>query len=175
LHIWPTFQRDRGRGIDAMGAILSPRNPRTNSTASSLACASTGKCRESSRKRQTYVCHWIFAEGSVEIGERREGDILILLPAGRIDNDTSAAFQARLLAALASPAAAVLVDFSGVEYISSAGLRALMMGSRQAKAVKGRLAVAALGPVVKEIFEISRFSLVVQVYETSAEALAALR
>jgi anti-sigma B factor antagonist len=111
----------------------------------------------------------------VEIGERREGDILILLPAGRIDNDTSAAFQARLLAALASPAAAVLVDFSGVEYISSAGLRALMMGSRQAKAVKGRLAVAALGPVVKEIFEISRFSLVVQVYETAAEALAALR
>ena len=110
----------------------------------------------------------------MEIGERREGDILILLPVGRIDNDTSPAFQARLLAALASPAAAVLVDFSGVEYISSAGLRALMMGSRQAKAVKGRLAVAALGPVVKEIFEISRFSLVVQVYETAGEALAAL-
>ena len=110
----------------------------------------------------------------MEIGERRDGDILILLPVGRIDNDTSAAFQARLLAALASPAA-VLIDFSRVEYISSAGLRALMMGSRQAKAVKGRLAVAALGPVVKEIFEISRFSLVVQVYETPAEALAALR
>lgn len=111
----------------------------------------------------------------MEVGERREGDILILLPVGRIDNDTSPAFQARLLAALASPGAAVLIDFSGVEYISSAGLRALMMGSRQAKAVKGRLGVAALGPVVKEIFEISRFSLVVQVYETAAEALAALR
>ena len=111
----------------------------------------------------------------MEVGERRDGDILILLPVGRIDNDTSAAFQARLLASLASAAATVLIDFSRVEYISSAGLRALMMGSRQAKAVKGRLAVAALGPVVKEIFEISRFSLVVQVYETSAEALAALR
>jgi anti-anti-sigma factor len=111
----------------------------------------------------------------VEVGERRDGDILILLPVGRIDNDTSAAFQTRLLASLTSAAAAVLIDFSRVDYISSAGLRALMMGSRQAKAVKGRLAVAALGPVVKEIFEISRFSLVVQVYETPAEALAALR
>jgi len=110
----------------------------------------------------------------VEVGERRDGDILILLPVGRIDNDTSPAFQARLLASLTS-AAAVLIDFSGVDYISSAGLRALMMGSRQAKAVKGRLAVASLGPVVKEIFDISRFSLVVQVYQTSAEALAALR
>jgi hypothetical protein len=64
---------------------------------------------------------------------------------------------------------------SRCEYISSAGLRALMMGSKQAKAVNGRLAVAALGPVVKEIFEISRFSLVVQVFDTSTEALAALR
>jgi anti-anti-sigma factor len=116
-----------------------------------------------------------FAEVSVEIGERRDGDILILLPVGRIDNETSPAFQARLLETLTAVGAAVLVDFSRVEYISSAGLRALMMGSRQAKAVKGRLAVAALGPVVKEIFEISRFSLVVQVFDSSAEALAALR
>ena len=122
-----------------------------------------------------YFGHWIFAEVSVEIGERRDGDILILLPTGRIDNDTSPAFQARLLASLTSRGAAVLVDFRGIEYISSAGLRALMMGSRQAKAVKGRLAVADLGPVVKEIFEISRFSLVVQVFDTLADALAALR
>lgn len=111
----------------------------------------------------------------MEIGERRDGDILILSPAGRIDNDTSPNFQTRLLAALTPPTAAVLVDFSEVEYISSAGLRALMMGSKQSKASKGRLAVAALGPVVKEIFEISRFSLVVEVFDTPADALAVLR
>ena len=110
----------------------------------------------------------------MEIGERRDGDILVLSPAGRIDNDTSADFQTKLLAAL-TPGAAVLVDFSRVEYVSSAGLRALMMGSKQSKAANGRLAVAALGPVVKEIFEISRFSLVVQVFDTTADALSALR
>jgi anti-anti-sigma factor len=110
----------------------------------------------------------------VDIAERRDGDILVLSPSGRIDNDTSPAFQTRLLAAL-TPAAVVLVDFSAIEYISSAGLRALMMGSKQAKAVNGRLAVAALGTVVKEIFEISRFSLVVRVFDTPTEALAALR
>ena len=111
----------------------------------------------------------------MEIGERRDADILVLLPTGRIDNDASSEFQARLLASLTSSGATILVDFTRVEYISSAGLRALMMGSRQAKAVKGRLAVAELGPVVKEIFEISRFSLVVQVFDTLAEALAAMR
>ena len=111
----------------------------------------------------------------MEIGERRDGDILVLSPAGRIDNDTSPAFQTKLLGALTAAGALVLVDFSDVEYISSAGLRALMMGSKQSKASKGRLAVAALGPVVKEIFEISRFSLVVEVFDTPAEALAVLR
>ena len=111
----------------------------------------------------------------MEIGERRDGDILVLGPVGRIDNDTSPDFQTRLLAAMTSAGAAVLVDFSAVEYISSAGLRALMMGSKQSKASKGKLAVAALGPVVKEIFEISRFALVVQVFDTPADALAALR
>ena len=110
----------------------------------------------------------------MEIGQRRDGNILILSPAGRIDNESSPAFQARLLAAL-TPGVVVLVDLSSIEYVSSAGLRALMMGSKQSKAANGRLAVAALGPVVKEIFEISRFSLVVQVFDTPADALAALR
>lgn len=131
--------------------------------------------RANADNQAAYLGHRIFAEVSVEIGERRDGDILILLPTGRIDNDTSPVFQARLLASLTSQRAAVLVDFTRVEYISSAGLRALMMGSRQAKAVNGRLAVAELGPVVKEIFEISRFSLVVQVFDTLADALAAMR
>ena len=110
----------------------------------------------------------------MEIGERRDGNILVLRPVGRIDNDTSPDFQSRLLSGL-SAGTTVLVDFAAVEYISSAGLRALMMGSKQAKASKGRLAVAALGPVVKEIFEISRFSMVVEVFGTTADALAALR
>ena len=63
----------------------------------------------------------------MEIGERRDGNILVLQPVGRIDNDTSPDFQSRLLSGLTA-GATVLVDFSAVEYISSAGLRALMMG-----------------------------------------------
>lgn len=111
----------------------------------------------------------------MEISEERQGEIVILNPVGRINNDTSPEFQTRLLTAVGSAATTVLIDFSGVEYISSAGLRALMMASKQSKATNGRLAVAGLTPMVKEIFSISRFSLVVQVFETTAEAVAALR
>jgi anti-anti-sigma factor len=111
----------------------------------------------------------------VEISEQRDGDVVILKPAGRINNQTSPEFQARLFACVQPAAGAVLVDFSQVEYISSAGLRALMAASKQSKANNGRLAVAGLTPVVKEIFTISRFSHVVQVFETPADALAAWR
>jgi len=108
----------------------------------------------------------------VDIGERRQANILVLAPVGRLDNLTSAAFQARLLAAVTSSPVDVVVDFSGVEYISSAGLRALMTASRQ-KPKERRLAVACLHTVVREIFAISRFSHVVPVFATVDEANAA--
>ena len=109
----------------------------------------------------------------MEIGERKQGSVVVLIPVGRIDNDTSPTFQKRLLAAVAAPDCAVLVDLSKVDYVSSAGLRALMTGAKQAKANNGRLAVAELKPVVKEIFAISRFSYVVEVFAASAEAFRA--
>ncbi|HEX3411871.1 MAG TPA: STAS domain-containing protein, partial [Stellaceae bacterium] len=107
---------------------------------------------------------------AVDIGERRQSNILVLAPVGRIDNLTSSEFQARLLAAVSSTD--VVVDFFRVEYISSAGLRALMAATRL-KPKERRLAVACLHTVVREIFAISRFSHVVPVFATVEEASAA--
>jgi anti-anti-sigma factor len=108
----------------------------------------------------------------VDIGERRQANILVLAPVGRIDNLTSAEFQTRLLAAVTSSAADVVIDFSAVEYISSAGLRALMTASRQ-KPKERRLAAVRLNAVVHEIFTISRFSHLVPIFATVEEASAA--
>jgi anti-anti-sigma factor len=107
----------------------------------------------------------------VQIGERRQANILVLQPVGRVDNLTSGEFQARLLAAATSPDD-IVVDLSSVEYISSAGLRALMAASRL-KPKERRLAVACLNSIVSEIFAISRFSYVVPVFTTVEEASAA--
>jgi anti-anti-sigma factor len=67
-----------------------------------------------------------------------------------------------------------VIDLGAVEYISSVGLRVLMLASKQVKAQGGALAVADLQPVVREIFEISRFNLVLEVFPTLREALAKL-
>src|SRR5260370_14860045 len=108
----------------------------------------------------------------VDIGERRQARILVLAAVGRIDNLTSNEFQTRLLAAVTSSSADVVIDFSAVEYISSAGLRALMTASRQ-KPKERRLAVARLNAVVHEIFTISRFAHLVPIFATVEEASAA--
>jgi len=61
-----------------------------------------------------------------------------------------------------------------VEYIASVGLRVLMLASRQARAQGGTILVAALGPLVREIFEISKFTLVFPCFPSVADALADL-
>ena len=67
----------------------------------------------------------------------------------------------------------VVLDLSRLEYVSSAGLRCFMLASRQAKAQHGRILVAALQPMVAEIFQISHFHLVFDLFASVRDALAA--
>jgi anti-anti-sigma factor len=111
----------------------------------------------------------------MELAPRRYGDTVVLSPRARLDQSTAEEFKDGLMPYLerCAPGQELLVlDLSGVEYISSAGLRILMLARKHARAQEGTLVVAGLQPVVKEIFEISRFTLVFEVFPTVREALA---
>ncbi len=98
---------------------------------------------------------------------REQSGVLVVAVSGRIDHASSEEFAAALeplMQACAQGRPAVLLDFSGVDYISSAGLRVLMIASRQAKVQLGAFAIAALQPMVQEVFAISRFNLIVPCY-----------
>jgi anti-sigma B factor antagonist len=104
-------------------------------------------------------------------------DTLVLAPAGRLDQDSSDEFRAGLQPHLDGALAeqrGIVLDLSGLEYVSSAGLRCFMLAARQAEAQGGRIVVASPRPVVAEIFQISRFNMLFRVYPTVREALAAL-
>jgi anti-sigma B factor antagonist len=112
-----------------------------------------------------------------EASARRQGDSQVLAPCGRIDQASAAAFGRLLephLAACTADAPPLILDFAGVPYISSVGLRVLMLAARQVAAQRGRLGIAALDPVVEEVFQISRFNLVLKVFPTVEAAAAAL-
>jgi anti-sigma B factor antagonist len=106
----------------------------------------------------------------VQIDESPLGNITVLRPVGRLDNATSAEFQARLLqTTTAAGAADVIVDFGAVQYISSGGLRALMMAVRQ-KPANRRVAVTGLNLVVERIFTVSGLQQVIPIFVTIADA-----
>src|SRR5262245_34598923 len=101
----------------------------------------------------------------------------VLAPRGRLDHDNCEAFQADLVPhveACAREGAALVLDMSGLEYVSSAGLRCLMIAAKQAKSRSSRILVASMQPVVAEIISISRFNLVLEVFPTTRDALASV-
>lgn len=111
----------------------------------------------------------------MDLAPRRFADAVVLRPAGRLDHRTAPDFRAALAPHLEGCAAGrdvVVLDLAGLEHVSSAGLRVLMLASRQVSAQGGTLVVAALQPRVREIFEISRFTLVLETFPTVAAALA---
>lgn len=98
---------------------------------------------------------------------REQSGVLIVSVSGRIDHLASEEFTQAIepiLQQCKNGNRPVLLDFSAVEYISSAGLRVLMMASRRAKAEKGVFAIASLQPLVQEVFAISRFNLIMPCY-----------
>jgi anti-anti-sigma factor len=113
-------------------------------------------------------------QGSMEIGEKRQNGVSVLLPIGSIDNDTSLDFQVKVLASL-DVGLAALVDFSGVDFISSAGVAVLVKAAKEARAKNRRIVLAAPRPMVSEIFAISRLSRVMAIYRTAEEGIAALQ
>ena len=113
----------------------------------------------------------------MDIPMTRFENTLVLAPAGRLDHAAAEGFTAALLAQLGTCRAGqdlLVLDLSGVSYIASVGLRALLLASKRAKAQEGTLALAALQPVVQEIFAISRFTLLFPIFPAVRDALAAL-
>ena len=110
----------------------------------------------------------------MKISQKLLANSVILSPEGRIDLSNADFFKDALLEGVAAAKAAVVLDFSAVEYVSSAGLRSLMIAAKAGTARGVKLSVAARQPIVEEIFTISRFHLVLPCFETVREALARL-
>ena len=113
----------------------------------------------------------------MNVTSRRFANAVVLHVEGRLDQDTCGEFTRQLMTyvdSVAHAGGAIILDLSSLEYVSSAGLRCFMLASRQAKSQHGKIFVASLQPMVAEIFEISHFDMLFDVYPTVPEALAAV-
>ena len=111
---------------------------------------------------------------TMEISTRQFVDVVLAAPVGRIDHYSAGQLEEALIPLVERSGidkGAVVLDFADVEYISSVGLRVLMVAAKQMRAHDGKIAVAGLQPVVAEIFAISRFDRVIDVYPSVRTAL----
>lgn len=74
-----------------------------------------------------------------------------------MDSTTSDRLERHLTALVAGGELRIVVDFSRVEYISSAGLRVLLVLARRMKDRRGAVALCALGDPVRQVFELAGF------------------
>jgi anti-anti-sigma factor len=104
-------------------------------------------------------------------------NVVIIKVAGRIDHSTAPAFGSVLLPHVEGSSAEhkiLVLDLGGVTYISSAGLRVLMIAAKGCRRRVGKIVLAALQPTVMEVFKIGRFDMVLETFPTVSAALAAV-
>jgi anti-anti-sigma factor len=111
------------------------------------------------------------AEGVVEVKEEKKGDILILRMRGRLDAVSSPSAEKRVFESINSGQSKLLLDFAGVSYLSSAGMRMLLSTTKKLKSLSGRLVVCGVTANVMDVLKISGFDHVLELSTTEDEAI----
>ncbi|MCE1226313.1 MAG: STAS domain-containing protein [Geobacteraceae bacterium] len=104
----------------------------------------------------------------------KEANATVLTIAGRMDAVTAPEYEKALNERIAAGESAFVIDFQGLEYISSAGLRALLATAKLLKTKNGQIRLANVLGTVREVFDISGFGSIFQIQDSVAAALADL-
>ena len=108
------------------------------------------------------------------IKTERTGATLVATAEERVDGANARGFQNDLEQAIEEGDRTVILDLKQLFYISSAGLRAILLTAKGLQRQQAKLAVCSLSDPVREIFEISGFDKIIPVHPTLGEAITAL-
>lgn len=107
----------------------------------------------------------------MEIEVSDHDGVLAIAPQGRLDSNSAPELEELLLGRIESGNTKMIVDFSAIHYVSSAGLRVLLMAAKRTRAANGSFAIHSMSDTIREIFDISGFLSIFSVYSSLDEAL----
>ena len=107
----------------------------------------------------------------MEINTKKEKNVPVVSIKGRIDAVTAPDFEKNLSELISSGEKTVVVNFSELEYISSAGLRSILATAKKLKTENGKMLFAGLKGPVEEVFKISGFYSIFTIFESEEAAL----
>lgn len=107
----------------------------------------------------------------LEISSSHLNTSLIVAMKGRIDASSAKELEQQCLGFITAGNQQLIFDFSQVDYISSAGLRVILLIGKQLAANAGTLKLSAMNEIILNVFEISGFSKLFTIYSTVDEAI----
>lgn len=110
----------------------------------------------------------------MNIQEQESNNIMILSLTGRLDSNTCESLEQRVLAKIDSGSLKLVINFKELDYISSAGLRVLLVAAKRLKAESGNFVLCDLQDHIREVFEISGFMPILTVVADVDEAISKL-
>jgi anti-anti-sigma factor len=110
-------------------------------------------------------------EGVIDLKEDKKGDVLILRIKGRLDAMSSTSAERKVFDCINNGQFKLLLDFTGVTYLSSAGMRMLLSTTKRLRSLSGHLIVCCVSSNVMDVLRMSGFDHVLEIVETESEAL----
>jgi anti-sigma B factor antagonist len=110
----------------------------------------------------------------MEITIKTEGEITIVGIEGRLDTTNYSILENKLISLIDDGHVKIILDGSKMDYISSSGLRVLLMALKRISLVKGKFVLSDLQETIREIFEIAGFTTIFEIFRTKEEALKAI-
>ena len=108
----------------------------------------------------------------MDLNETDRGGYVVLAPAGKLNLVSAPAVQNRVTELVAAGKARVVVDLSGVDFIDSSGLGALIGGLKATRTAGGELRVAAAGPQITAVLKLTNLNRILAPAPTVEEAAA---
>lgn len=102
---------------------------------------------------------------------KKQGESTIISITGRIDTATAPSLEQAINTEIAGGSRKVLLNFSGVSYISSGGLRVLLATAKKLKGAGDRFGICSLSPEVLKILKLAGFTSIFTISSSEGEAL----
>jgi anti-sigma B factor antagonist len=109
---------------------------------------------------------------SMNIATRQSGDVLVVDLAGRLDSSTAGSAYDQLTGLAKGGAKKILLNLDNLQYISSAGLRAILTTAKLVQTARGEIRLCKAQPVVKEALETSGFNSLIRLLDDEQSAIA---
>jgi len=110
----------------------------------------------------------------MDISEDRKADAVILALSGKLDATTAKTFEDKILGVINSGTQRLVVDLSQLEYVSSSGLRVLLLAAKRLQGTDGKIVLCALKDQIRQVFDLAGFSSILSIYGSRDEAIKGL-